>query len=300
MRRLASSGVPLVEVTDLAIAPALLRAMNPAVVLLAPGLDLRGMLLEAVGGQSPAKLIAVVEAPDQTLAALSAGVHDALALGTDEEEMGLRLLSWARVAERERRHAGALAAVADRVLVLEQRVREVEHERDKLKDLAHRDELTGLGNRRAFQAQLEYALTWAARHGGPVATVIADLDGLKQINDRCGHAAGDAALRLVAQIFRGSLRHIDHAARLGGDEFGVVMPKTSAGDAARVAERIRRRIEELTLPGRLELSSSFGIACRQGEGDTAPDHLIARADAALYQAKRSGKNRVVVADTPTS
>jgi len=296
-RRLASSGVPLVEVTDLATAPALLRAMNPAVVLIAPGMDLRGMLLEAVGGgQSPAKLVAVVAEANQTLAALSSGVHDAVALSASEEEIGLRLLEWTRVAGRERRQAGALAAVADRIHELEQRVREVESERDKLKDLAHRDDLTGLGNRRSFQRQLDYGLTWADRHGGVVSTVLADLDGMKQINDRCGHAAGDAALRLCAQVFRASLRNLDHAARFGGDEFGVVMPSTSSADAARVAERIRARIEEIGLPGRLHLSASFGVAsCVGAKGvGFAAEELLARADAALYAAKRAGKNRVEV------
>jgi diguanylate cyclase (GGDEF)-like protein len=297
-RRLASSGVPLVEVADLSTAPALLRSMNPAVVLLAPGTDAAMLLAEAGAGYSPAKLVAVVADPGQTLAALSTGVHDALSLQSGEEEVSLRLLSWARVADRERRQAGALAAVADRILELEQRVREVESERDKLKDLAHRDELTGLGNRRSFQRQLDYALTWADRHGGVVAAVLADLDGLKQINDRCGHAAGDAALRLCAQVFRDSLRNLDHAARLGGDEFGIVMPSTSAPDAARVAERIRRRIEEFDLPGRLTLSASFGVATlatAKGVGFAA-EELVARADAALYAAKRAGKNRVTIDD----
>ena len=293
--------MPLVEISDLSCAPALLRAMNPAVVLIAPGLDLRAMLLEAVGGHSPAKLVAVIEDSSQAMAALTAGVHDALALSTGEEEVSLRLLSWARVADRERRQAGALAAVADRILELEQRVREVEGERDRLKDLAHRDELTGLGNRRSFQRQLDYALTWADRHGGVVAAVLADLDGLKQINDRCGHAAGDAALRLCAQVFRDSLRHLDHAARLGGDEFGIVMPNTSTDDAARVAERIRARLAEIALPGRLSLSASFGVATRataKGVGFAA-EELVARADAALYAAKRAGKNRVAIDDDST-
>jgi diguanylate cyclase (GGDEF)-like protein len=300
-RRLASSGVPLVEVTDLATAPALLRVMNPAVVLIAPGLDVRGVLLEAVGGQTPAKLIAVVNDPEQTLAALATGVHDAVALSAGEEEIGLRLIGWARAAERERRQTGALAAVADRILELEQRVREVESERDRLKDLAHRDELTGLGNRRSFHRQLDYALTWADRHGGVVAAVIADLDGLKPLNDRLGHAAGDAALRVVAQVLRGSLRHLDHAARLGGDEFGIVMPHTSSADAAHVAERIRKRIEDMHLPGRLGLSCSFGVASRALPGGIgfASEELIARADAALYCAKRAGKNRVAI-DEETS
>jgi diguanylate cyclase (GGDEF)-like protein len=300
-RRLASSGVPLVEVTDLTCAPALLRAMNPAVVLIAPGLDLRSMLLEAVGGQSPAKLVAVVAEPGDAFAALTTGVHDAVALSTGDEEVSLRLLSWARVADRERRQAGALAAVADRIVELEQRVREVESERDRLKDLAHRDELTGLGNRRSFQRQLDYALTWADRHGGVVAAVLADLDGLKQINDRCGHAAGDAALRLCAQVFRDSLRNLDHAARLGGDEFGIVMPSTSTDDAARVAERIRMRLAEIALPGRLTLSASFGVATlatAKGVGFAA-EELVARADAALYAAKRAGKNRVTIDDSST-
>jgi diguanylate cyclase (GGDEF)-like protein len=287
-----------VEVTDLQTAPALLRSMNPAVVLLAPGLAAPAPLLEAVAGPSQAKLVAVVAEPCHAVAALATGVHDAIALSADEEEIGLRLLTWARVADRERRQAGALAAVADRILELEQRVREVEIERDRLKDLAHRDELTGLGNLRSYRRQLEYALTWADRHGGVVSAVLVDLDGMKAINDRCGHPAGDAALRLCAQVFRASLRNLDHAARLGGDEFGIVMPHTATTDAARVSERIRRQIEEIAVPGRLKLSASFGVAsASSGKGvGFAVEELMARADAALYRAKRGGKNRVALDD----
>jgi diguanylate cyclase (GGDEF)-like protein len=295
-RRLAASGIPLVEVTELATAPALLRAMNPGVVLLAPGLDVRAQLLEAVGGETPARLVAVVRDPGDAMVALASGAHDALPLSAGDEELGLRIGAWARAAERERHHSGALAAVASRILELETRLQEVEHERDRLRELAHRDELTSLGNRRSFRSQVDYALTWADRYGGMVTVVVADLDGMKQLNDTCGHAAGDAALRLVAQVIRGSLRGVDHAARLGGDEFGIVTPRTSAVDAARVAERIRRGIEDLPLPGRLRLSASFGVASRtlpKGVGFAA-EELIARADQALYAAKRAGKNRVVI------
>jgi diguanylate cyclase (GGDEF)-like protein len=128
--------------------------------------------------------------------------------------------------------------------------------------------------------------------------VALDLDGMKSLNDTCGHPTGDAALCTVAEVLRASLRSVDHAARLGGDEFGIVMPATNAPAAAQVAERIRNRIEQLLLPRGLRLSASFGVAAdeRPQRGATG-FNLVARADAALYAAKRDGKNRVVTEPT---
>jgi diguanylate cyclase (GGDEF)-like protein len=188
---------------------------------------------------------------------------------------------WSRIAEEEQ-------SLRDRLAKAEQ--------------LAHRDELTGLGNRRSFGAALDYALEYIGRYGGAISIVLVDLDGMKRINDQHGHPAGDAALRTVADVLRTSTRTTDHAARLGGDEFGIVMPQTRGGEAALVSERIRERIASLVLPGGARLSASFGVASVEGPGPSpvtrggfAGDELFSRADKALYEAKRHGKNRVKLA-----
>jgi diguanylate cyclase (GGDEF)-like protein len=297
-RRLAAAGQPIVEIVDQDDIGLLLRALRPQLALLAPGVAMPEGLLAAAtpADEPPPRVVAVVETRRQALDALARGATDALPLDTADDEVALRVTAWLRVAERDRRQSGAIAVVAERLREAEERLRETEAERDKLRELAHRDELTGLGNRRSFHSHLEFAVSWAARYGGPVAAVVCDLDGMKQLNDRFGHPAGDAALRTVAQILRASLRNVDHAARLGGDEFGLIMPHTRADSAALVAERIRAKIAEVALPGQLALSASFGVASQiapRGVGFAA-DELVARADQALYVAKRDGKNRVAI------
>jgi diguanylate cyclase (GGDEF)-like protein len=292
-RRLAAAGLPLVEIIDRDHLSALTRTLSPCVVLLAPGNDAKtlGPLL----GQTRPRVIGVVERRELGLDLLGKGVVDIIPIDARDDEVGARVSAWAQVAERERAEATD-QVLGERVRELEERLHAAEAERDRLRELAHKDELTGLGNRRSFHTHLEFALGWASRYGGAVSAVIGDLDGMKPLNDRFGHPAGDAALRLVGKLLRQTLRSVDHAARLGGDEFGLIMPHTGAEDAARVAERIRRQITELVLPARLRLSVSFGVAslvAPRGVG-FAGDELVARADAALYEAKRAGKNRVEI------
>lgn len=250
---------------------------NPSVVLAAIGEhdDAASTVRALLPGIGSAALVAVCVRRDQQLAAFAAGAHDAVCTRR-AEEIAMRAMVWLRAAERT-------AAL--------------ERENARLRDLAHRDELTDLGNRRSFHGQLEYTLELARRYGGVVTVVLADLDGMKRLNDTHGHPAGDAALRRVADVFRASIRAADWAARLGGDEFAVVMPRATATAAAAVAERIRGRIESLLLPGGYRLSASFGIASLEtaprGVGFAA-EELFSRADAALYEAKRAGKNRIVI------
>jgi two-component system cell cycle response regulator len=123
--------------------------------------------------------------------------------------------------------------------------------------------------------------------------VLLDLDGFKQLNDRCGHAAGDQALRAVGEILRSSVRRADQAARLGGDELAILMPAAPPAAAMKLAERIRRRVESLPVPGGCQLSASLGVATAGPSGGPSGAELLRRADVALYAAKHAGKNRVV-------
>jgi diguanylate cyclase (GGDEF)-like protein len=156
------------------------------------------------------------------------------------------------------------------------------------------DPVSGLFNRRYFQARLEEELQRARRHRMPVALAMADIDDFKRINDKYGHLAGDTVIADVADILRRSVRLFDVCTRFGGEEFAIVMPGTGAEGAENIAERIRRRIEEYH-PGLGELTSlrvtvSVGLAV--SSASISVRDLIEQADAALYMAKRAGKNQV--------
>ncbi len=167
----------------------------------------------------------------------------------------------------------------------------------ELQRLAHTDMLTGLLNRRALLGRAEETLHAAHRHHRPFVLLLIDVDHFKRVNDGHGHPAGDQVLIELAQRMRAALRAIDFCGRFGGEEFAVLMPDTELEAAYRVAERMRERCAEtpvLLASGQsLSITLSLGVAqWRAGEGIEA---LLARADAALYEAKRTGRNRVVQA-----
>ncbi|SRR6266508_2195443 len=160
------------------------------------------------------------------------------------------------------------------------------------------DGLTGLANRRAGERALETELARAKRFGGSLALVFCDLDNFKTVNDRHGHLAGDDVLRELASVLGETIRTVDVAARWGGEEFALVLPGTDAEGGALFAERARETLEArtiLTADGEpIRTTASFGVAAFPEHGS----ELAAAADAALYQAKRAGKNRVETAETP--
>lgn len=168
----------------------------------------------------------------------------------------------------------------------------------RLKRKADLDGLTGLFNRRSFDARLAMELKRHMRHRESFSLVLADLDDFKAVNDTFGHQAGDAALKLVAQILGSDLRDTDMVARYGGEEFALILPHTGQTQAWMLAERLRREVAGARLRhgGRdVSLSMSVGVAgFAPGEAVTEAA-LIQAADKALYEAKAAGKNRVVVA-----
>jgi diguanylate cyclase (GGDEF)-like protein len=149
------------------------------------------------------------------------------------------------------------------------------------------DALTGLPDRAAFVA----ALKRAAESGEGVAVLFLDLDDFKVINDTHGHQTGDAVLRLVADAMRSSVRQSDVVGRLGGDEFAVLMPETEAAVADGAAQRLAASLRNV-FKGTPTVTASIGVvAC--GTVDASTDELLRRADQAMYDAKRNGKDRVV-------
>jgi diguanylate cyclase (GGDEF)-like protein len=167
----------------------------------------------------------------------------------------------------------------------------------QMQQLASTDSLTGCYNRRSFELQLERDLHRAARMRQPLSLIMLDLDNFKLINDRAGHEAGDIALCMLAEALRSELRAVDTAARFGGDEFVIILPQANTEGALLVAERLRKRVAELDVPGFGSVTSSFGVA-------TYPRHassrhsLVAAADRALYAAKNAGRNRISFVDLP--
>lgn len=165
-------------------------------------------------------------------------------------------------------------------------------------ELAATDALTGLGNRRAFEKQLEVELAFSERHRLPLGLLVLDIDQFKPINDRFGHPAGDAVLIRAADRIRASLRSSDQAYRLGGDEFGVLLRDCGELGAQLTGERILKALveEPVTLESGevLTVSSSIGGAVVDAANGYRSERVVARADQALYAAKLAGRGRVTV------
>ena len=166
----------------------------------------------------------------------------------------------------------------------------------EVQELALKDSLTGVGNRRYFEERANAALAGASRRKAPLALLMIDIDRFKEVNDRHGHAAGDNVLRALAGTLARSLRGGDACARLGGEEFVAVLPDQDRDGGAATAERLRIAIERLNIGagGRdwITFTASVGVAAYPGDGNTIAT-LMQRADARLYRAKEAGRNRVI-------
>lgn len=167
----------------------------------------------------------------------------------------------------------------------------------QLEMMATTDPLTGLHNRQVFDIELNGAFERARRQGTPLSLVIVDLDRFKSVNDKYGHLRGDEVLKNAASVLRAAVRKSDILARWGGEEFAILMENCDGEKAAESADGLRRKIaEEVTVPGAPDhrISASFGVASMSAK--EAGEMLLNRADAALYQAKADGRDRVVRVD----
>jgi len=236
--------------------------LPPVKATAAPGTRLRSLALgrEAVCNQATELCLAVLTA--------FAAAHSALAL--------VVALPLVIVLQRSLRHAALAAA-------------------------ARTDAKTGLLNAGAWQREAAVEVTRAARTQAPLAVAIADIDHFKTVNNTHGHLAGDAVLAAVSAAMRDLLRDCDLCGRFGGEEFALLLPRTTAAQALEITERIRQGISQLAIPrdgtAAIRVTISIGIAVPSQARRTLDD-LLAAADHALYQAKRSGRDRVVMyADT---
>jgi diguanylate cyclase (GGDEF)-like protein len=166
---------------------------------------------------------------------------------------------------------------------------------DSCEEAAFTDHLTGLANRRRFERQLEREVERTDRYNHPFCLLIIDIDDFKRVNDTYGHEAGDEVIIRIAKVLREGTRGIDLAARIGGEEFGVILTETTMERAKEIAERLRFSIKSLQIPAVGRVTGSVGVAECPSCAETARE-LLARADAALYKAKREGRDRVAQAE----
>ena len=225
----------------------------------------------------PILMIADLEDRERVLRGLDLGVNDYLMRPVDRNEMLARV----RTQLRRKRYADAL--------------------RDNVQasiELAVVDPLTGLNNRRYFESHLAALIEQSIGAGRPLSLMILDIDHFKCVNDNYGHDVGDEVLKAFAQRVKNVIRQADLLCRLGGEEFVVVMPDTGMAVAAKIAERLRARVERglFTIEGgQKAIPVTVSIGCAESNGDSSPDALFKRADRALYRSKEEGRNRVTAA-----
>lgn len=168
-------------------------------------------------------------------------------------------------------------------------------ERYELGRMAVTDALTGIHNRRYFNERAHEAISASERTGAPLSVIVFDIDDFKRVNDNHGHSVGDQALITIAQCVQTQIRRPDVISRVGGEEFHVLLPDTGVNGAQYLASRLRQAVRDATIMAgdtAIQMTCSFGIAHKE-PGDQHIDSILQRADAAMYAAKRAGKDRVV-------
>jgi two-component system cell cycle response regulator len=248
------------------------RARRPVVALVDEPDDVRAIASDPDLIGTSVVLIGGDATVDRALDALASGAHDVLPDPPSPAEVVARVRAAART-----------AALRAQLLARE----------EALETLAYNDELTGLWNRRFMARRLSAALRGAERHDHPLSIALVDVDRFKDVNDHHGHAAGDAVLVAVAERIQGAVREEDVTGRWGGEEFLVMLPDEDPSGALTAADRIRAQVGEtpvLVEHARIAVTVSVGCASRR-PGDDA-DTLLRRADQALYDAKRAGRNAV--------
>ncbi|MBI5606096.1 MAG: diguanylate cyclase [Deltaproteobacteria bacterium] len=199
--------------------------------------------------------------------------------------------------------AGELIARVNTHLRMKELYEALQEKNRQLQEMANRDGLTDLYNHRFFHEHLTREMDRVRRYGGIISCVIVDIDFFKKVNDTYGHQAGDLILKDVADILQKGIRESDLAARYGGEEFALILLQTDAQTAILISERIRSQIAArpfLAVEPALHITASFGVASFPSPGMNAERDLVEAADQALYQAKKGGRNRVVLSNTGTA
>jgi diguanylate cyclase (GGDEF)-like protein len=276
---LAGVGAEVIGCGERVAAAEAVRAERPHVVLLDHALDGGGRaLVRDVAGDPELLGVAVILMhPDADVDGVVAALRDGAVDVWTAAGVAPELIARVRVAYRSRQLLDlALRRYSD------------------LEDLAYRDELTELPNRRGATRQLDVLISRARRHGHQLALLLVDADRFKAVNDEHGHAVGDIVLRELAARLRERVRREDVVGRWGGEEFVVALPETTPDGAAAVAESLRAAIAGTPIEAdglSLRVTVSIGVAAWTGQD---LDDLVSRADTALYAAKTAGRDRVVI------
>ncbi|HHU49612.1 MAG: GGDEF domain-containing protein [Caldicoprobacterales bacterium] len=179
----------------------------------------------------------------------------------------------------------------------------LEESNRRLTELSNKDSLTGIANRRCFDATLEHEYFRLRRSNSKLSIILLDIDHFKEYNDCCGHVMGDDCLRQIGRVLAGSVnRSVDLAARYGGEEFACILPDTSIDGAVKIAEKIQQRIQDLKIEHKKSpvsefVTASFGVTTVQYSSEISPSEVIAMADKLLYKAKVSGRNMIEFAES---
>jgi diguanylate cyclase len=218
-----------------------------------------------------------------------------LAPGDPIDEIILSLITDNREMQKK------VSTLSEKLETSRSKIYELQRNLSKAEEINAKDSLTSVGSRRYFDECLSSEVSNANQNNEDLSLIMIDLDHFKRINDDFGHVVGDTLLKLFAELLASNIKGKDKASRYGGEEFTLIFPSTRAGDAARVAEQIRKQLEaKRWVVGRSgqrigKVTASFGIAgLKHGESD---ESLLRRADAMLYKAKSKGRNRIEVDDS---
>jgi two-component system, cell cycle response regulator len=230
----------------------------------------------------PIIMLTAKSSTNDKVTSLTAGADDHLSKPFNESELGARIYACLRT-----------KALQDE---LRDKNRQLEEVLSKVEVLAITDPLTHLYNRRHFEERIENEFANTARYKSPATCIMIDVDYFKRINDGYGHRTGDVVLKEISDIIKSCLRKVDTVARWGGEEFVALLPRTNKEDSYPAAERILNTISEHTFTGvDRKITVSIGIASIPDQSIDTAEKLVDASDAALYEAKGSGRNRIVIA-----
>jgi diguanylate cyclase (GGDEF)-like protein len=287
--RLESRGYAVETATNGEDALKLVHAAPPELVLcdvMMPGISGLEVSQRIKGDQSlpftPVILVTALGDTEHVVKGLNTGADDYIPKPYKFEELEARVRAMLRVKRLQDE--------------LDRKNRELEALNKRLRKLSITDGLTELFNHRHVHELLRDEFERSRRTEEPLAVAMIDLDRFKQVNDTYGHPTGDVVLYETAQILRDTAREIDMVGRYGGEEFIAILPNTDEAEAARFAERVRAAVEAHEYrdePNLIRMTCSSGVASFPSDGADSPEQLLKKADDALYEAKESGRNRVV-------
>jgi diguanylate cyclase len=211
------------------------------------------------------------------------------------------MLETRSIQDKAKRSRDELIAAREQARAAEERIAKLQEDLDEASRLMRHDQLTGALNRRGLEEMFEAESARAQRRGSSLAVALLDIDNFKRLNDNFGHKVGDEALIHLARVVRQHLRPQDVLARYGGEEFVILLPETTPAEAYNALTRLQRELTReffMTDQQKVIITFSAGLTLMRREESMQP--ALARADAAMYQAKQAGRNRVVIADDKAS